>query len=34
MAQNWAGLYKTDVDVPAVGMTQVHIHVPLTEERK
>jgi plastocyanin len=36
-AEAWhkiAGLYKVDVDVPEVGMTQVHIHVPLTEERK
>ncbi len=36
-AEAWhkiAGMYKADVDVPAVGMAQVHIQVPLTEERK
>jgi plastocyanin len=36
-AEAWhkiAGLYKADVDVPATGIVQVHIQVPLTEERK
>jgi plastocyanin len=37
VAEAWhkiAGLYKTDIDVPASGSAQVHIQVPLTVERK